>query len=106
MSLLRRGGELFRLARRETDRFKDTQVAEVTRSWLTKAEELRSERHEVVHSIVLHRARAGLTAYHPRSGTTVIRSTREVMDLASAAERHASDGNYMSLFTWPEALDE
>jgi hypothetical protein len=80
-------------------------VAERTRLWVNRAEELRRKRHEVVHSIVLHSHRDGWNAYHPRSGTEVVYSTREIVDLARQVSMHADEGNYMCLFDWPRALD-
>ncbi len=34
----------------------------------------------------------------------VRRTTREVVELAAKACKHAEDGNYMSIFDWPPAL--
>ena len=104
MSLLQPGGKPFELARKAIRTFKDPQVAGRTRSWLRGAEELERQRHEVVHSIVLRTHRAGLSMYHPRSGSMVRRTTREVVELAAKACKHAEDGNYMSIFDWPSAL--
>lgn len=104
MSLLALGGKLFELARRATGELKDPEVAARTRLWVDEAEELRRKRHEVVHSIVLHNHAVGWTAYHPKSGSTVAYSTREIVDLARQVCQHADEGNYMSLFDWPPAL--
>jgi hypothetical protein len=104
MSLLRPGSKPFKQACEATRTFKDPQAADRTRSWLREAEELERQRHEVVHSIVLHTHRAGLSMYHPRSGSMVRRTTREVVELAAKACKHAEDGNYMSIFDWPPAL--
>jgi hypothetical protein len=104
MSLLQPRSKPFELAREATRRFTDPQVADRTRLWLREAEELERQRHEVVHSIVLHTHRTGLSTYHPRSGSMVRRTTREVVGLAAKAYKHAEDGNYMSIFDWPPAL--
>ena len=71
---------------------------------ITRVQELERQRHEVVHSTVLHTHRAGLSMYLPRSGSMVRRTTRKVVELAAKACKHAEDGNYMSIFDWPSAL--
>ena len=93
MSLLVSGDKLFNQARRAAGKLEDPEVAERTRRWLREAEGLRRMRNQVVHSIVLHSHPVGWpvgwTAYHPKSGSRVAYSTREVVDLAKRVHLHA-----------------
>jgi hypothetical protein len=76
MKLLESRPALVSRARQAAEKLEEPGVSERTRAWLREAEDIRRQRDEVVHSIVVDEHRAGWTAYHPRSGTKLALRTR------------------------------
>jgi hypothetical protein len=63
-----------------------------------------TERHAIAHSIVLYESGPGFNVYHPQSRELRRWSDEEIRELARRVREHAHEGNYMSLFQWPQAL--
>jgi hypothetical protein len=104
MALLRPQQKVFKRARKSAAAMQDPNIQQRTVDWLKRAEELQSERHKVVHSIVLYDGRRGWHGYHPRSGDLRRMEKREIVELAEQARQHADEGNYRSLYEWRLAL--
>lgn len=96
--------DLFKAGRSAIEKFDSTEAAARTKEWLELANDLREQRHALVHSIVIQEHRPGFTGYQVKTGRVVELSTHAIVDLAKRVHRHSAEGTYMSLFVWPEAL--
>jgi hypothetical protein len=101
MALLKPRADVFKHARKAANTITDAAVRERTLAWLAQAEQYETERHTIVHSILLYDGRPGFSMYHPRSGSVRRFSKQQIIDLARRVHEHADEGNYMSLFDWP-----
>jgi hypothetical protein len=100
-TLLNPRGNVFDLARQSAAAMQDAAIRQRSLDWLKRAEDLQGKCHRVIHSVALV-GHSGSYGVHPKSRTLV--PTQEVLDLAQEAQRHADEGNYMSVFDWPPAF--
>jgi hypothetical protein len=108
MELLKSGGAtLATRAMRAVEKLDNAEKIRRAEAWLKKAEVLRRQRNQIIHSIPpktqptsVAKAYRGLIGYQPREGTFLQYDTRELVDLAARIRECASEGASMADSDW------
>jgi hypothetical protein len=94
------GSKLAKRAKQAATKLNETEMVVRAESWLKEAEELRTQRNQIIHSIVA-KAHPGWTGYYPRGEIFREYKTREIVDLAYRMSRSAAVGENMAHSEWP-----